>query len=313
MRNLLLPVAFAFAWSCASCASAQPADPPAASEVVAEDVQGRLLRHAAFPSGHVQPRNVDVWLPPGYGDDETRRYPVLYMHDGQNLFDASGAYGGTTWGIGEAMARLIGSGEIRPAIVVAIWNTPARLAEYMPRKALGDAPVEFLAGYPTMPPAEIVSDDYLAFIVEELKPFIDRSYPTLPGRDDTLIMGSSMGGLISLYAVSEYPQVFGGAGAVSTHWPAGDGITIDYFAAHLPAPDTHRIYFDFGTETLDAAYAPFQARMDDAMRALGYREQQDWITLKFDGAEHSEKSWRQRVDRPLRFLLRPSVEVHGHD
>ncbi|MCW5580310.1 MAG: alpha/beta hydrolase [Luteimonas sp.] len=288
---------------CASCAMPQRPDGPAATEVAVAGIEGRLLRHAAFPSRHVQARNVDVWLPPGYADDPSRRYPVLYMHDGQNLFGATGTPGGTDWGIDEAMSRLLASGEIRPAIVVAIWNTPARLAEYMPRKALADGDVTFLEGYPTMPAKEIVSDAYLAFIVEELKPFVDAHYRTLSGRDDTFTMGSSMGGLVSLYAVAEYPRVFGGAGAVSTHWPAGDGIAIAYFRGHLPAPGSHRFYFDFGTETLDAAYEPYQQRMDAAMRERGYREGDDWVTLRFEGAAHSEASWRVRVDRPLRFLL----------
>lgn len=296
------------AW-CLACAAPRRLDGPAATEVAVAGIEGQLLRHAAFPSRRVQPRNVDIWLPPGYADDDARRYPVLYMHDGQNLFGAGPTPGGTDWGVDEAMTRLSSAGDVRAAIVVAIWNTPARLAEYMPRKPLGADPVTFLEGYPTMPPAEIVSDDYLAFVVGELKPFVDAHYRTLPGREDTFVMGSSMGGLISLYALAEYPRVFGGAGAVSTHWPAGDGVAIPYFRTHLPAPGAHRIYYDFGTETLDAAYAPYQARMDAAMRELGYRESKDWTTLRFEGAEHSEKSWRQRVDRPLRFLLGPERDA----
>jgi enterochelin esterase-like enzyme len=275
---------------------------PAAVEVAPDGLHGRLYRYIDFPSRHVQARSIDVWLPPHDGDDPSRRHPVLYMHDGQNLF-AGTAYPGTDWGIDEAMARLIASGEARPAIVVGIWNTPARLAEYMPRKPPGDGEVTFLDGYPAPPVDSILSDAYLAFIVEELKPFIDAHYPTLPGRDDTLVMGSSMGGLVSLYALAEYPQVFGGAGAMSTHWPAGDGITIEWFARHLPAPGSHRIYFDHGTRTLDATYAPFQQRMDTGMRERGYREGHDWVTLRFEGDDHSETSWRQRLDRPLRFLL----------
>lgn len=294
---------------CTAGGPAVQAAPPAdAIAVVVPGLEGRLLRHAQFASRHVQARHVDVWLPPGYGQDKTR-YPVLYMHDGQNLFGAVESPGGTDWGVDEAMTRMAAEGSGRSAIVVAIWNTPARLAEYMPRKPLGGAPVEFLAGHPTMPPAQIVSDDYLAFIVDELKPFIDRGYRTLPGRADTFVMGSSMGGLASLYAVAEYPQVFGGAAAVSTHWPAGNGIVIDWLARHLPPPGEHRLYFDFGTRTLDATYAPFQQRMDAGMRALGYREGRDWTTLRFEGDEHSEASWRQRVDRPLRFLLGPQTDA----
>ena len=116
-------------------------------------------------------------------------------------------------------------------------------------------------------------------------------------------MGSSMGGLISAYALCEYPHVFGGAGCVSTHFPAGKGAVIDYLAKNLPKPGAHKLWFDYGTETLDALYEPYQRRMDAVMKAAGYTEGRDWITKKFPGAEHSEKSWRARVDQPLTFLL----------
>ena len=116
-------------------------------------------------------------------------------------------------------------------------------------------------------------------------------------------MGSSMGGLISAYALTEYPQVFGRAACVSTHWPAGYGAAIDYFGKHLPDPATHRLYFDHGTATLDAAYAPYQQRMDQAMQQAGYRNGVNWVSREFPGADHSEKSWRKRVEVPLRFLL----------
>lgn len=267
--------------------------------------RGKLLYFPQFSSARVAARNVDVWLPPGYDGDPRKRYPVLYLHDGQNQFDASHdtSYGGVAWGIDTAMTRLIRSGRIRPAIVVAVWNTPARLTEYMPAKAVTADKVHFVDGWPDLPRADLRSDDYLAFLVDELKPFIDERFRTLPGRDDTLLMGSSMGGLISAYALTEYPQVFGRAACVSTHWLAGDGVAIDYFGKHLPDPATHRFYFDHGTATLDATYAPYQQRMDQAMRQAGYRNGVNWVSREFPGADHSEKSWRQRVEVPLRFLL----------
>jgi predicted alpha/beta superfamily hydrolase len=230
---------------------------------------------------------------------------VLYMHDGQNLFDPSlSYYTQTDWGVDEAMTKLIAEGRVRETIVVGIWNTPLRLQEYMPRKPVtsGTLPIG-VEGMGELPASSIVSDAYLAFLVDELKPFIDKTYRTKPGRDDTFVMGSSMGGLISLYAVAEYPRVFGGAGAVSTHWPIGNGIVIDWLATHLPDPRTHRLYFDHGTATLDAQYAPFQQRMDAIVRARGYVEGESFMTRVFEGAEHSERAWRQRVDVPLQFLL----------
>jgi predicted alpha/beta superfamily hydrolase len=202
------------------------------------------------------------------------------------------------------MTRLIEQGAVREAIVVGVWNSPKRLQEYMPQRAVQGVKKISIRG-PDVKAADIVSDRYLSFLVTELKPFIDATYRTLPDRANTSVMGSSMGGLISQYAMSRYPDVFGGAGCVSTHWPAGDGIALDDFAAHLPDPATHRYWFDFGTATLDASYEPYQRRADEILRKAGYVEGQNWITKKFEGAEHSEKAWRLRVDQPLQFLLGP--------
>jgi predicted alpha/beta superfamily hydrolase len=276
---------------------------PAPSAVTGRGVTGTVVRYADMPSAYVAKRNVDVWLPPSYGKDPAQRYPVLYMHDGQNLFDPATSYGGVDWAVDEVMTGLIEKGAVREAIVVGIWNTPKRREEYMPQRAV-QGNVHFnVPGAEDLKPADIISDRYLSFLVKELKPFIDASYRTRPGRADTFVMGSSMGGLISQYAMSQYPDVFGGAGCVSTHWPAGDGIVIDDFAAHLPDPATHRYWFDYGTATLDATYEPYQKRVDEILRKAGYVEGQNWITRKFEGAEHSEKAWRLRVDQPLVFLL----------
>ncbi|WP_246327457.1 alpha/beta hydrolase [Candidatus Competibacter phosphatis] len=143
----------------------------------------------------------------------------------------------------------------------------------------------------------------MQFLVEELKPFIDARYPTLSDSAHTLVMGSSMGGLISLYALIEYPDVFGGAGCLSTHWPIGEEVLVDALGTALPSAGRHRLYFDFGTETLDANYEPWQQRMDEWLRTASYREGRDWSTRKFEGAEHSERAWRERVPIPLAFLL----------
>jgi predicted alpha/beta superfamily hydrolase len=148
-----------------------------------------------------------------------------------------------------------------------------------------------------------LSDPYLKFIVRELKPFIDEHFRTLPDRENTLIMGSSMGGLISIYAVCEYPDHFGGAGCISTHWPAAGGIVVDYLAQALPEAGEHRLYFDYGTATVDALYERYQEEVDQILIAKGYTQGEDWLTLKFEGAEHGERAWRERVHIPLEFLL----------
>jgi predicted alpha/beta superfamily hydrolase len=227
------------------------------------------------------------------------------MHDGQNLFDPRSSYIGVDWGVDEALGGLIDAGEVDGAIVVGIWCTDRRRREYLPQR-----PFETEEGrkararlgelYGRGP---IESDAYLMFLVKELKPFIDARYRTLPDRDHTLVMGSSMGGLISLYALCEYPEVFVAAGCLSTHWPPGEGIIVDYLEEALPPPGTHRFYFDYGTETLDQEYEVYQKRVDEVMKRAGYQEGEDWVTRKFVGAEHSERAWRARVHIPLRFLL----------
>lgn len=257
---------------------------------------GVLQRYREFPSDYVAARNVDVWVPPEYEEASSRRFPVIYMHDGQNLFDPQSSFIGVDWGIDEAMRDLIAAGRAPAAIVVGIWNTPQRSEEYMPQRALELFPLQ-LARRRTP-----LSDPYLKFIVQELKPFIDEHYRTLPDRENAFIMGSSMGGLISIYAVCEYPDHFAGAGCISTHWPAAGGIVVDYLAQALPEAGEHRLYFDYGTATVDALYERYQEEVDQILIAKGYTQGKDWLTLKVEGAEHRERAWRQRVHIPLEFL-----------
>lgn len=267
-------------------------------------VTGSLERYPDFASAHVQPRHVDVWLPPGYTADPTRRYPVLYAHDGQNLFQAETAYGGVAWSVAEIMTRLIQTGEIQPALVVGLWNTPLRWREYMPQRAFARAAgAARLPQFITFAGGPPISDAYLRCLTTEVKPMLDATYRTLPNADQTFIMGSSMGGLISAYALCEYPTVFGAAACLSTHWVAGDGIVVDYLAAHLPRPGRHRLYFDHGSLGVDAGYAPYQQRVDGLMRGAGYTPGRDWLTQTFPGTDHNEAAWRDRLHIPLRFLL----------
>ena len=148
------------------------------------------------------------------------------------------------------------------------------------------------------------ADNYLKFIVGELKPFIDETYRTQSDRGNTLVMGSSMGGLISAYALAEYPGVFGGAACLSTDWRYGDGAVVRWLSDHLPSAGTHRIYFDHGTETYDAYYGPFQRQMDEVMatarlrvrRRLGSRFVSRVPTTR-------REAWRERLHIPLKFLL----------
>lgn len=265
---------------------------------------GTLVRHLDITSQFVQSRQVDVWLPDGYAADGEQRYPVIYMHDGQNLFDHGLAYGGVDWEVHTALSRLVAEGTVPAAIIVGVWNTHLRWPEYLPEKPFrspGRESALLLVGEKLN--AEPMSDAYLRFLVDEVKPYIDRTYRTRPDQAHTYVMGSSMGGLVSLYALCEYPQVFAGAGCLSTHWPAVESVIEPYLTAALPRPGRHRIYFDYGTETLDAEYEPCQQRADAIMQAAGYVAGVDWLTRCFPGADHSESAWQQRVHIPLSFLL----------
>ncbi|GAB4339402.1 MAG: alpha/beta hydrolase-fold protein [Calditrichia bacterium] len=270
---------------------------------------GNMDHYHKIISKFVGPRNVDVWLPADYYDNPQKKYPVIYMHDGQNLFDPATSFIGVDWGVDEALSELEKENPNLAAIVVGIWNTDLRTREYMPQKAFemitDEREIEEFIKQFGGPP---LSDNYLKFITRELKPFIDATYRTLPDRDNTIIMGSSMGGLISWYAVCEYPEVFSAAGCISTHWPILNKAAILYMEERLPDPKTHRFYFDYGTRTLDAQYEPYQNEVDRVMRRKGYVEGVNWITRKFSGHEHSEKAWRQRIHIPLQFLLNPLAD-----
>jgi len=279
---------------------------------------GTLHRISDFKSIYVSARHVDVWLPPGY--TPKKRYPVLYMHDGQMLFDSSINWNHQEWGVDETMSQLIRTQRIRSAIVVGIWNSGAgRHADYLPQKAMESLPDSVQermyasrrsSGVSVFNGQKVHSDQYLRFLVKELKPYIDKRFATLRDRAHTFIAGSSMGGLISLYAICEYPTVFGGAACLSTHWPGIftleqnplPEVILQYVAQHLPDPATHRLYFDYGDQTLDALYPSFQLHANELIRERGYNEH-NWITRYFPGEDHSEKAWAKRLDLPLEFLL----------
>lgn len=270
--------------------------------------QGRLEQLGEVKSRFVLVRRVSVWLPPGY--DQGRRYPVLYMHDGQNLFERHTSYGGTAWEVDSVLTELLGRQQVRACIVVGVWNTDRRFREYAPAKPYYAMPEARRARLAQERPGLPLSDEYLKFLVQELKPRIDSQYRTRPRRPDTFVAGSSMGGLISLYAALEYPEVFGGAACLSTHWPLSlkentpDFTTamLAYLQQRLPRRQRPRLYFDYGTTTLDARYEPHQLRVDSLLQAYSYGPRH-LLTRKYEGAAHNEAAWQQRVAVPLRFLL----------
>lgn len=273
----------------------------------ADDPASGLQPRERIESRFVPGRTIQLWLPPGYAGSKAR-YPVIYLHDGQNIYDEPAPFSGKSWRVHRTLAEGIARGTMRPAILVGIWNNDNRLGEYMAEAALAAAPSaaaepgqDLFEGLP-LKRQNVAGDAYLRFIVEELKPRIDARYRTRPDRSHSFLMGSSMGGLISAYALSRYPAVFGGAACLSTSWPIGGGFAADWFARHLPSPRMHKLYFDYGTGTNDGVIEPFQRRVDAAARAAGYGAR-SYRSLPWPGHMHTESAWAERVHVPLKFLL----------
>lgn len=327
MRKYILPLLFAA--TLVSCQEGDKKKLPAQSEIQQETMKseikintdhgiqltsGTIQRIDSFPSENIQPRPVDIWLPDGYSTE--KKYAVLYMHDGQMLFDAKTTWNKQEWKIDEWASQLQKEGKTKDFIIVAPHNiSRIRWNDYYPEKTMDymtkeDRDAMIAMGKKNNMNTELYADEYLLFLTKELKPYIDRNYSVHSDQENTVIAGSSMGGLISMYAVSEYPEVYGAAACISTHWP---GATVfegspfpkaifDYMREHIPSPKDHKFYFDYGTKTLDQYYPQYASTVDQIFENKGY-DSTNFVNRKFEGADHSENSWNQRMDIPLTFLL----------
>ena len=268
-------------------------------------VVGNLDIYENFESKHVEARPVRVWTPSDYNPEQ--KYDVIYMHDGQNLFDSSITWNHQEWGVDECMSKLMADGQIRPCIVVGIDNiSEIRYEEYYPTAICHTVPEGVLPeGFKPL------GDEYLRFVVEEVKPFVDSLYSTWGDAEHTFVMGSSCGGLISSYALCEYPTVFGGAGCLSTHCslmnpytqvdqkPAAEAY-LEYLRQELPSD--RLLYMDRGDCAIDTPYAAPQEAINQLIHELGWDESQ-YMYRFFPGHSHSENDWKSRLDIPVRFLL----------
>lgn len=270
---------------------------------------GSIDFYLDFPSRWIEPRCVSVWLPEGYETGEPCN--VVYMHDGKMLFDTATAWNHKEWDVDGVAGRLIQEGAIPRCIVVGINSTEDRLNEYFPDKT-----GQYVTGTAAKSVAkqDFKGDAYLHFVVGELKPFIDEHYRPHTDREHTFILGSSMGGLISLYALCEYPEVFGGAGCMSSHLSfiipslgRGRDAWAQAFAAYLrdklPEANSCRVYMDHGTKSLDKTYDRYQPVVDAIFREKGW-DADHYRSLVFPGHSHTETDWSARLDQPLRFLCR---------
>ncbi|MCA8922380.1 MAG: hypothetical protein KDD82_11260 [Planctomycetes bacterium] len=248
---------------------------------------GTLERHAGFASQVLgNQREVIVYLPPGYAQSG-KRYPVLYMHDGQNLFGPDALFGG--WRVAETADRLIQRGEVEPLVIVGVGNTPQRMQEYIPPEDQGRA------------------DGYARFLIEELKPWIDQRYRTRPEAAATGVAGSSLGGIVSLYLGWTHPGVFSRVGSLSgSYW------LTDFVDQKLEAPVPKlRIWLDSGNRGNSADGLEGTFRVRDKLLTLGMTLGGDLHHAVDLGGLHNEQSWRGRFDRVLRALYPPVVSDGG--
>jgi predicted alpha/beta superfamily hydrolase len=226
-------------------------------------------------------RDVIVWLPPSYDKDPLKRYPVLYMHDGQNVFDPSTSFLGADWRADEVVDSLIRVRAIEEIIIVGINNTPDRIAEYSDTK---------------------LGRSYARFVVERLKPMVDSLYRTKSAAQHTAVMGSSMGGVISLLFVWWYPDVFSMAGCLSTAIGPGrfDGILREI--QHYEGPKKPlRFYVDVGG--LEHQLIPGYNMVVTSLEKSGYQKGSELESFFDKDAEHNEIAWSHRLWRPITFMF----------
>jgi predicted alpha/beta superfamily hydrolase len=271
------------------------AEAPATSRV--STITGDVRTHDHFRSQRLgNERKLLVWLPPGYETDANNRYPVLYLHDGQNVFDAATSFAGE-WRADEAATRLIEQHKIEPIIIVAIENAgAARIAEYTPT---ADATCGAGAGGK--------GEAYAKFLIEEVKPFVDRTYRTQGDRDHTAVGGSSLGGLISLYLVFQHGDVFSKAAVMSPSLWWDDHNLVRAIEAN-PAPLRRaKLWIDMGTREGagdDPARNVADARhLASVLREAGISEGRDFQLSIVEGASHNETAWASRFDQVLVFLF----------
>lgn len=230
-------------------------------------------------------RSLRIYLPPSYYKNTLKRYPVLYMHDAQNLFNAATSFGGVEWGVDESINRLVGTGAMDEVIVVGIDNNGDRINEYTP---CCDA--QYGGGK---------INQYEGFIINTVKPYIDQSYRTLTGNQNTAIMGSSLGGLASFYIARRNPGVFAKSGGMSSSFWWNNRYMVNTVVA-ASGKVAGKFYIDAGTSNDGLADT---TAMRDAMVADGYVQGADMYYYVAQGASHNEASWAARVEKPLLYMF----------
>ena len=244
-------------------------------------ITGTVRYHRALRGVGIKDRDLVVWLPPNYEADINRRYPVIYMHDGQNIFDPATSSFGTDWSVDETVDELIKKKSIEPIIVVGIYNTKDRMKEYTP----GDK-----------------GTAYINFVMQTVKPLIDSTYRTKPDRKNTIVGGSSAGALISFMLVWEHPDVFSKAICMSPAFR--NPIVLDswnYVKLVQQANKKKNVFFyiDNGGIGLESQLQPGIDEMLTTLKTKGYKEGKDFVFVRYPTAKHSEADWAKRFPKAL--------------
>jgi len=248
-----------------------------------------LRKHDGFRSRFLRnQRDLIVYLPPGYDDQAGRHFPVLYLHDGQNLFDGATSFiPGMDWHVGQTADQSIRSGAVAPLVIVGMYNTKARIREYTPTH------VPKLGGGR--------ADRYAKFLIEEVKPFIEHEYRALSGPESTGIGGSSLGGLVSLYLGLKLPQIFGKIAALSPSVWWNQQVMHRFVEAARVDPRP-RIWLDIGTREGSRIVQDVE-QFRDVLLQKGWQLGRDLHYERVEGAEHNEAAWARRVRPFLQFLF----------
>jgi predicted alpha/beta superfamily hydrolase len=252
-------------------------------------------------------RTVDYWSPPA----PTQH--LLIAHDGQNVFDRRTATHRRTWEMAQSAIRISEKLGNTPPTIIAVFhsrsakNPMGRILDLTPQDPYQNEvifPDEMITD---LTPRQLRGNDYLRQITDLIAPAICQELGVDLGDINKAVIGSSMGGLASLYALGKRPDFFSTSLALSIHWPAGGLALVDALIAELPAPGTHKIWMSYGTKGHDALYGPFQKYADQKMSEAGWRQGYDFFSRRYDRSGHNERSWAKYLDQPMEFWLNSRI------
>jgi enterochelin esterase-like enzyme len=245
-------------------------------------VTGMVIYHRQLKGDGISDRDIVVWLPPEYKKEKSKKYSVLYMQDGQNIFDPATSSFGVDWQIDETCDSLVKAKAIDPLIVVGIYNTRERMSEYTPGKA---------------------GSNYMNFVVNIVKPLIDKSYRTLPDRKHTFVGGSSAGGTISFMLAWNYPELFSKAFCLSPAFMIQNIDLVKVVSDYKGKKKKLVFYIDNGSKGLEERLQPGVDEMIKTLEQKGYKKNKDYFYISAPDAEHNEAAWAKRMPEALKSLL----------